>query len=360
MATTGHHQQQPNQKQPTPATAPSTHAKPGQGMTPERLFNTISAHQQTAAIKTAVELEIFSAIAEGKTSASAIAQRCDIAERGARILCDFLTIHGLLTKAGANYGLAPDSELFLDQHSPAYVGSAIDFLLSERVMEAHANLTDAVRRGGSALGEAALEPENPIWVRFAEAMAPLTMMPAQGAAAELRRSGEVHKALDIAAGHGIYGIAIAQQNPTAQVYAADWKNVLAVAQRNAQRAGVADRYHLLPGSAFESDFGFDYDLVLIPNFLHHFDPPACTRFLHKVHGALAANGRAAVIEFVPNADRVSPPAAAGFSLTMLAMTPSGDAYTLAELEKMTKDAGFSRVEISPAELGPHRLVVAYK
>ncbi|HKD91923.1 MAG TPA: class I SAM-dependent methyltransferase, partial [Terriglobales bacterium] len=325
----------------------------------ERLFNAFNAHAQTAAIKTAVELEIFTAIAEGKTSASAVAQRCNIAERGARILCDFLTIHGFLTKTGANYGLAPDSALFLDRHSPSYVGSAIDFMLSQRVMEAHARLTDAVRSGRSALGEAALEPENPIWVRFAEAMAPLTMMPAQGAAAELRRSGEFHKVLDIAAGHGIYGIAVAQQNPKAQVYAADWNNVLAVAQRNAQRAGVADRYHLLPGSAFESDFGHDYDLVLIPNFLHHFDLPTCTRFLNKVHGALAADGRAAVIEFVPNTDRVTPPAAAGFSLTMLAMTPSGDAYTFAELEKMAKDAGFSRVEISPVELGVNRLVVAY-
>jgi len=358
LATTGH--QQANQKQPPPAKAPSGHATTAPGTTPERLFNAFNAHAQTAAIKTAVELEIFTAIAEGKTSPSAVAQRCDIAERGARILCDFLTIHGFLTKTGANYGLAPDSAMFLDRHSPAYVGSAIDFMLSERVMEAHAKLTDAVRSGRSALGEAALEPENPIWLRFAEAMAPLTMMPAQGAAAELRRSGEVHKVLDIAAGHGIYGIAVAQQNPKAQVYAADWKNVLTVAQRNAQKAGVADRYHLLPGSAFESDFGHDYDLVLIPNFLHHFDLPTCARFLNKVHGALAADGRAAVIEFVPNADRVTPPSAAGFSLTMLAMTPSGDAYTFAELEKMAKDAGFTRVEISPVELGVNRLVVAYK
>jgi ubiquinone/menaquinone biosynthesis C-methylase UbiE len=184
-------------------------------------------------------------------------------------------------------------------------------------------------------------------------------MPAQGAAAELRKSGEVRKVLDIAAGHGVYGIAVAQQNPNAQIYGADWKNVLAVAQRNAQKAGVADRYHLLPGSAFETDFGRDFDLVLIPNFLHHFDPPTCTKFLKKVHGALAPNGRAAIIEFVPNADRVTPPAAAGFSVMMLAMTPSG-AYTFAELEKMAKDAGFRRVELSPADLGLARLVVADK
>jgi hypothetical protein len=91
--------------------------------------------------------------------------------------------------------------------------------------------------------------------------------------------------------------------------------------------GVADRYHLLPGSAFGTDFGSGYDLVLIANFLHHFDPPTCTTFMRKVHTALKPGGRAAIAELVPNPDRVTPPTAAAFSMMMLATTPAGDAYT---------------------------------
>ena len=87
--------------------------------TPERFFNTVNAYQQTEAMKAAIELEIFAAIAEGCTTAAAIASRCQAAERGVRILCDFLTIHGYLTKDGVHYGLAPDSTLFLNRHSPA-------------------------------------------------------------------------------------------------------------------------------------------------------------------------------------------------------------------------------------------------
>ena len=74
--------------------------------------------------------------------------------------------------------------------------------------------------------------------------------------------------------------------------------------------GVGDRYHLIPGSAFDVDFGGGYDLALITNFLHHFDPPTCTDFMKQ--GAcirLAPGGRAAIVEFVPNPDRVSPPMA---------------------------------------------------
>jgi 2-polyprenyl-3-methyl-5-hydroxy-6-metoxy-1,4-benzoquinol methylase len=335
-------------------------APPPQQPTPERFFGAVNAYEQTEAMKAAIELEIFTAIAEGDTTAATIAKRCKASERGVRTLCDFLTIHGFLTKEGMQYGLAPDSAVFLNKTSPAYVGGAIEFLLTPRVREAHARLTDAVRQGGSALGEGNMLPDNPDWVKFARAMMPLMVMPARIMAEELRKGGEAHKVLDIAAGHGIYGISVAKQNPTAQIYASDWKNVLEVAAENAKAMGVGDRHHLLPGSAFDVDFGGGYDLALITNFLHHFDPPTCTSFMKKVYASLAPGGRAAIVEFVPNPDRVTPPMAAAFSMMMLATTPSGDAYTFAELEKMSKDAGFSRVEIAPPALGLDRLVVAYR
>ena len=328
--------------------------------TPERFFNAINAYQQTEAIKAAIELEIFTAIAEGNVQAASIAKRCQAAERGVRILCDFLTIHGFLTKDRDTYVLAPDSALFLDRHSPAYVGGAIEFLLTSRVREGNARITEAVRQGGTALGEGTLARENPDWVRFAKAMMPLMQMPAEIMATELRKGGEAQKVLDVAAGHGIFGIAVAKQNPAAHVYAADWKNVLEVASKNAQALGVADRYHLLPGSAFETDFGANYDLVLITNFLHHFDPPTCTGFMRKVHSALKPGGRAAIAELVPNPDRITPPTAAAFSMMMLATTPRGDAYTFVELESISKNAGFTRVELAAPEIGLDRLVIAYR
>jgi len=328
--------------------------------TPERFFNAINAYEQTEALKAAIELELFSAIAEGNHTPETIAKRCAASVRGIRILCDFLTIHGFLAKEGPQYTLAPDSALFLNRHSPAYLGGSIEFLLTARVRDAHRKLTEAVRRGGTALGEGTLEPENPDWVKFAQAMMPLMHMPAEIMASELRKGGEAHKVLDIAAGHGIFGIAVAKQNPAAHIYAADWKNVLEVATNNANAMGVADRYHLLPGSAFDTDFGGDYDLVLVTNFLHHFDPPTCTSFMRKVHAALKPGGRAAIAELVPNVDRVTPPTAAAFSMMMLATTPAGDAYTFKELESISTNAGFARAELAAHEIGLDRLVIAYR
>src|SRR5262249_59485696 len=125
------------------------------------------------------------------------------------------------------------------------------------------------------------------------------------------------------------GIAVARHCPEAAVSALDWANVLGGASESARAAGVADRLTLLPGSAFEVDWGGPYDVVLLTNFLHHFDLPTCEQLARKAYAALAPGGRAITLEFIPDADRVSPPATAVFPLTMLAPTARGRAYTFA-------------------------------
>jgi SAM-dependent methyltransferase len=329
---------------------------------PQLFFQTINAHQRTEALKAALELEVFTAIGEGNTTAAAIAKRCQTSERGMRILCDYLTIMEMLTKQGDSYALTLDSATFLDKRSPAYLGSATEFLCSPMMFENSKHIADAVRKGGTVMeAEGTVSAENPVWVKFARGMAQLMAMPAQLMAklVDPQPAGKL-KILDIAAGHGLFGIAFATNNPQAEVTALDWKPVLEVAKENAQKAGVADRYHTIEGSAFDVDFGSGYDLVLVTNFLHHFDPPANETLLRKVHAALADGGRAATLEFVPNDDRVTPPESAGFSLIMLIGTPSGDAYTFAELEKMFANAGFSHSTIHPLPPTFQQVVVSEK
>ena len=114
---------------------------------------------------------------------------------------------------------------------------------------------------------------------------------------------------------------------------------------------------MLPGSAFEVDFGGPYDAVLLTNFLHHFDKATCVSLLRKVKSALKPGGRAATLEFVPNEDRVSPPMPAAFSLTMLTTTESGDAYTFSELKAMYTDAGYGEIAAHPIAMSPHTVVM---
>jgi len=329
---------------------------------PQLFFQTINAHQRTEALKAGIELEVFTAIGEGNTTSVEIAKRCQTSERGMRILCDYLTIMEMLTKEDNHYALTLDSATFLDKRSPAYLGTAIEFLAAPELTEGSKHITEAVRKGGTAIdNEGTIKPDNPIWVKFARGMAPMMMLPSQLMAKLADPNADRKlKILDIAAGHGLFGIAFAKNNPQAEITALDWKAVLEVAKENAQKAGVADRYHTKEGSAFDVEFGNGYDLVLLTNFLHHFDPPTCETLLRKVHAALADGGRAVTLEFVPNEDRVTPPDAAGFSMMMLSGTPSGDAYTFSELERMFANAGFSRSTNYPLPPSIQNVVISEK
>jgi 2-polyprenyl-3-methyl-5-hydroxy-6-metoxy-1,4-benzoquinol methylase len=328
--------------------------------TPALLFDTLNAHQRTEALKAAIELDVFTAIAEGKATASEIAAAREASARGIRILCDYLVIIGFLTKTDNRYALTPDSATFLDKHSPAYMGTVIEFILSPHVIDNFRDFTTSVKRGGNPDAES-IQPDSIMWVKFARAMAPMMAMPSQVLAPMIDpEAKDKLKILDIAAGHGLYGLAFAKRNPQVQVTAVDWPNVLEVAKENAANAGVIDRYETKPGSAFDVELGSGYDIVLLTNFLHHFDQATCEAFLRRIHAALKDGGRVVTLEFVPNPDRVSPPQAAAFSVMMLGMTPSGDAYTFAELEQMFRNAGFARSEMHDLPPTIERVVVSYK
>ena len=329
---------------------------------PDLFLQSVTGYQRTEAIRAAVELDLFTAIAEGCSEVAALAQRCAASSKGVRALCDYLTVAGFLVKHDARYALTPSTAKFLDRRSPTYMGTTIGFLLSEHVRGGYANLLAAVRKGGTVQSAGGLtDPEHPGWVAFAQAMMPM-MAPVAHLAAQLidRPLDAELEVLDIAAGHGLYGIEVGKRFARATVTGLDWRRVLEVAQENARHAGLGARYRLIPGDAFHVDLGSGYDVVLIPNFLHHFGFEACVRFLRKVHAALKPDGVTVTIEFVPNEDRVSPPFPANFALSMLALTAEGDAYTFAQLDAMFKQAGFSRNILSALEPTAEHAIVSAK
>ncbi|HEY6128901.1 MAG TPA: class I SAM-dependent methyltransferase [Candidatus Acidoferrum sp.] len=339
------------------ATAPHT-TRP----TPEHIFNALNAFQITAALKSAIEMDLFTMIGEGVNQAGTLAKRTAAAERGVRILADYLTVQGFLTKEGDRYALTPDTAVFLDRKSPAYMGSMTGFLATERHKQTLEHLTEAVRKGGSVAPERDnTKPHEEMWVAFAKSMAPLTG-PSAGFMAQLAGMSEQKpsKILDVAASHGMFGITFAKQNPNARIFSLDWPAVLEVTKENASAAGVSNQLTLLPGSVFEANLGGDYDLVLLTNILHHFDKPTIESVLRRIHAALKPGGRAITLEFVPNEDRVSPPTAAAFSLIMLTGTEAGDAYTFSEYETMFRNAGFAKNTLHQIPSSPQQVVLSEK
>jgi ubiquinone/menaquinone biosynthesis C-methylase UbiE len=324
---------------------------------PGRIHQALTSYQLAMALKGAIELEIFTHIAAGATTPDRIAPLCQGTEKGVRVLCDYLTVHGFLTKANGAYGLAPDTAALLDKNSPAYMGSVAEFFTHPVMMNKYRDVAALVRNGG-ATTDHTLAPNDNVWVEFARHMAPMFALPASIAATHVTAPGEPAKVLDIAAGHGLFGIHVALYNRAAEITFQDWENVLEVARENATKMGIGGRFGTIPGSAFEVALGIGYDVALLPNFLHHFDFATNVTLLKRVRAALKPGGLVAVIEFVPNEDRVSPPDGALFAMRMLGTTPSGDAYTFAEIARMLQEAGFGASESRSLAPAHQQLILA--
>ncbi|CAE6824193.1 methyltransferase [Paraburkholderia haematera] len=326
-------------------------------ISPEAFIDAVSGYQKTAALKAAVALDLFTAIEKENGELARISRRVQAPERGVRILCDYLTVQGFLQKETGCYRLTPSTSVFLSTSSPAWMGSIVDFFAAPEMIALWLDDPVAFVRNGGSIGLGNMAPDHPVWVKFARAMVPFVAPIAQNIAQQVGTWPQAPKrVLDIAAGHGLFGISIAKAVPGAEVVATDWQAVLEVAKENAAAAGVSARYHTVAGSAFEVEWGTNFDLVLLTNFLHHFDRSTCVELLTRVRRSLSPGGRVLAVDMVPDEDRVSPPFAAAFSFVMLASTPRGDAYTVREFEEMGSEAGFSKVSVAPLPPSPESLI----
>lgn len=320
------------------------------------VYDVALGYQKTAALIAAVKLDIFTLIGNGNITPDVLSFKTGASVRGLRILCDYLTVIGLLSKRELSYSLSPAARRYLDRSSPAAMGSCIAFLAAPEMISLLLDDPVSYVRHGGSKGLANLAPDHPIWVRFAHAMIPFAAPTAKLLATYVASLPEKPRTvLDIAAGHGLYGIEVAKLLPQAVVTAVDWAEVLSVARMNAEAAGVQDRLRMIAGSAFDVDWGRGFDLVLLANFLHHLAPDECILLLRKLKSSLSPTGQVLAVDFVPNPDRVSPPLQAMFSFWMLASTPHGEAHTVGDLDEMARRAGFEGVTSHSLDPTPETL-----
>ncbi|MBN9659428.1 MAG: methyltransferase domain-containing protein [Acidobacteria bacterium] len=325
---------------------------------PLKFMEAINGIQKAAVARAAVELDVFTLVARGHETVESLATATGCAPRGIRVLMDALTVLEMLEKQNGAYRLTPDSAVFLNRDSPEFMADSILFTHSDFVQRAFQSFTEAVRLGGAAVeAEGTVSDSHPVWIQYARGMMALARPQARKV---VELAPAANRILDIATGHGLFGILLLQAHPQATCLAVDWENVLPNAVENARAAGVEDRFQTLAGSAFEVELGTGYDTVLLPNFLHHFQPAACVRLLRRLADAMVPGGRLFVIAPIPNDDRVSPSAPAWFATMMLATTPSGDAYTTSEYAGLLREAGFLEPEFHSVTGSARSVLVSTK
>ena len=199
----------------------------------------------------------------------------------------------------------------------------------------------------------------PYFVEFVEALFPLSYPSARTLAGALdlaRASGPV-SVLDLGAGSGVWGIALAQASPRVTVRAIDWPEVLTVTRRVAERFGLGDRLTTVGGDLLEAEFGSAHQVATLGQVLHGLGVERSRALLRRTHAALAPGGTIAIAEFLVDADRRGPTGALIFAVNMLVNTQSGGTYSFEEIADWLTEAGF----LNPRQLqgpGPSPLILA--
>jgi hypothetical protein len=299
----------------------------------------------TLMMEAAVNLRVFDILDEGPKSAEMVANLAGASVRGVRTLMNGLAGFGLLTRTDAGqYGLATDAAAYLVSGKPGYMG-AFTRHLGQDLIPRWQGLSTVVRTGKPFEAVNQRRGGAEFFEQFVEDIFPMSYGPALALAVALgvaKATGPM-KALDLAAGSGVWGIALAQQSAHVSVTAVDWPNVLSVTRKIAEREGVADRFSYIGGDLAEADFG---------------DGEERSRALLKKTGAaLAPGGTIAIAEFLVNEDRSGPPMGLIFAVNMLVATDRGETYSFGEIAGWLREAGFVDVRSLDAP-GPSPLILA--
>ena len=342
------------------------HPQPRPPVTPERLMQMAWGYTAPLILEAAIKNRVFDVLDEAVSSGShglmveQVAQRTGASIRGLRMIMDALAALQFLAKdAQQRYTLTTESATYLVSGKETFHGGILRHL-SRRLLPQWLDLADVVRSGRPA-ERVNLEARAEFFEELVVDIFPMSYPAATALARELDvASMTAPRILDLAAGSGVWGIALAKANPSAGVTAVDWEKVLKVTRKFTAEHGVADRFSYVAGDNLEAKFGDHYDIVTLGHILHSEGEPRSRKLIWRAFTALRPGGTIAIAEWLPNEERTGPANALIFAVNMLVNTEVGDTFTFGEIRRWLEDVGFTNVRLFDAHAGPSPLILADK
>ena len=328
--------------------------------TPERLLQLVWGFAPTLILDCATKLRLFDSLEKSPKTVQQLASDTQCSVRGLTALLDALVGFEFLKRKGNRYSLTPESSAFLVSSKPDYHGGFFQHI-TRQVMPNWMQLVESVRTGQPARSFNEQDAGAEFFAQLVEGIFPMSYRAAQvvGKHLQVDQLSGPATVLDLGAGSGVWGIALAQQSSQINIVAVDWPKVLEVTKRIAERHGVAERLQTSPGDLLETDFGRGHQVATIGHILHSEGPERSRRLLKKVFESLAPGGTVVIAEFIPNEDRTCPVNALMFTVNMLVHTSEGGTFTFKEISAWLREAGFRDVRLLNAP-APSPLVLATK
>ena len=309
--------------------------------TPERIMQMAWGYAPTVIIKAAIEHGVFDALDKSPKTAAELAKKARVSERGMVAILNALVGLQFLTRKGSRYALTPESAAFLVSTKAPYYGEFFRHM-TEQLIPKWLQLDTVVRSSKPPLAVHSEADGVKFFAQFVESLFPLSFAAASALGQHLKvpqTKGPVN-VLDIAAGSGVWGIALAKQSKHVRMSAVDWPDVLKVTERVAQRHGVGRRLTKIPGDLLKVNYGNGHHVATLGHILHSEGAERSRRLLKKVFNSLSSGGTIAIMEFVVNHDRTGPPVGLLFAVNMLVNTRAGDTFSFKEIGGWLREAGF--------------------
>lgn len=337
-------------------------------LTPARILETGMAFWSSKALLSAVELGLFSALADGPLTGAEIERRLALHPRGTFDFLDALVAIGMLERHGngaeARYANTPETATFLDRASPTYVGGILE-MANARLYRFWADLTPALKTG---------QPQNEVkhsgkpmfdelyadparLEQFMDAMTGVSMANFEAFAAKFDFA-PYRTMADIGGATGQLSCIVAKAHPHLACSSYDLPVVQPIAERRIAQAGLAGRVEAKPIDFFQDEFP-RADLVTMGMILHDWNLEHKKMLIAKAYRALPEGGALVAIENLIDDERRQN--AFGLLMSLNMLIEFGDAFdfTGADFTRWCLEAGFKRCEVLPLT-GPASAAIAYK
>lgn len=329
-------------------------------VTPQQITDLLWSARSAMALVSGIDLEVFTHIANGRRTASQVAQASTADKRGMQYLLDALVGLGYLNKSGDQYGLEPVAAAFLVKGKEPYMGAFAEE--TKLGLQDWNNLTEVVKTGKPISTVDEEQRGREFFPKLVSAIFPLSFAGANAVAASLSKEqlNSMKNILDVAAGSGAWSLAFARTIPDAKVTVVDYPEVTPITRDFANRFEAADRYNYIEGNLRQVDFGKKkYDLVILGHIIHSEGEEWGQKLIQKSSDALKDGGILLIAEMVPNDERTGPVLPLVFGLNMLLHTERGGVYTMKEYNAWLKDAGFKKIWTVDIP-GPSPVILATK
>jgi 3-hydroxy-5-methyl-1-naphthoate 3-O-methyltransferase len=330
-------------------------------VTPERILQMAWGYAPPLVLEAAIRHHVFDVLDSGPKSVHEIHQATGASERGLSAILNVLVGLEFLAKDPQGlYSLTAESAAFLVSTKPGFQGGLIRHT-SEHLLPKWLGLNEIVATGKPSGAVNQQSTGSDFFEKFVNDIFPMSYPAAQALAHHLNLEAlnGPTSVLDLAAGSGVWGIAVAQSSAKAHVTAVDWVGVIPTTRNTVARFGLADRFTFVQGDLLQADFGTGHNVATLGHILHSEGIERSKALLKKTFSALAPGGTIAIAEFLVNPARTGPVGGLIFAVNMLVNTDTGDTYSFEEISAWLREAGFVEARTLDAP-GPSPLILATK